>query len=427
MRLPGEEEERNSRLSMGYMVMGISLGLLLIVGVVFYANKETGGGKKGAGGKETAVMALEHEKVTQGQEGEVPEAAGELGDVPTGSAGSGDNAEDTASGQVESPVVASNGRKTMEDIEKLYRENRLTASDLDFWDMYPEGEEKRPVYSEKDGEKEAEEQARYEEAAREEAESDPSRDGKHTLVTNRDGTEEWVAIQPSLKQHSYDFTKLTKKSDKMAYYESGRKISYLGADISKENGEVDFVMLKEAGVDYVMLRLGARGYGSGELLLDEKFEDNLTKAAEAGLDIGVYFFSQAITASEAEEEAEFVIEKLGDHKITYPVVFRMEYASNDTSRIESLSVQQKTGIAKEFLDTIEDGGYKPMIYGTKEWLLKEIDLTKLTDCDVWLSQQEDMPDYPYQFQMWQYTFEGRISGITGNAAMNISFADYSVK
>ncbi len=68
-----------------------------------------------------------------------------------------------------------------------------------------------------------------------------------------------------------------------------------------------------------------------------------------------------------------------------------------------------------------------MIYGTKEWLLKEIDLTKLTDCDVWLSQQEDMPDYPYQFQMWQYTFEGRISGITGNAAMNISFADYSVK
>ncbi|MBR6771431.1 MAG: hypothetical protein IKM28_09430 [Lachnospiraceae bacterium] len=414
MRLPGEDEERGSRLSIGYMVMGLGLSLLLIVGVVFYSNQEQKTGGKDKEGKTSSVIALEHESSTQ----EV--AAGENTVNIEGE-------ENIASGQVESAVVASNGKKSLEDIEKLYQENKLTAADLDFWDMYPEKPEDNLIVSEQTEETTDEEEARYEEAAREEAESDPSRDGKHTLVTYADGTEEWVEINSSLKKHTYDFTKLTKKSDKLAYYEAGKKISYLGVDISKDNGDVDFGILKEAGVDFVILRLGVRGYGSGDLLLDEKFEKNLAAATEAGLAVGVSFFSQAITTTEAEEEAEFVIEKLGEAKIMYPIVYHMEYVSNDTSRIESLTQQQKTSIAKEFLDTVELEGYKAMVYGTKEWLLKEIDLTKLKDYDIWLSQQEDMPDYPYHFQIWQYTFDGNISGINGDASMLISFADYSVK
>ena len=213
----------------------------------------------------------------------------------------------------------------------------------------------------------------------------------------------------------------------MVYYEDGRQSSYVGVDLSKYNNEVDFQKLKAAGVDFVMLRLGSRGYGSGQIMLDEKFVEYITKATEAGLQIGVYFYSQAITEAEAVEEANFVIQNLVNYKLTYPIAFDMEYVKNDSARIDALTREEKTKVAKAFLKTVKTAGYKPMIYGTKEWLIKEIDLTKLTDYDVWLSQQEEEPDYPYQFQMWQYSLEGSISGVTGDVDMNISFVDYSEK
>lgn len=325
------------------------------------------------------------------------------------------------------------------EVERLYKENKLTASDLDFWDMYPE----EPEYAadtetenqtkpeNRNGEEEKDKAARYDEAAQrlaeEEIANDPSKDGKHTLLTYADGTEEWVLINPYLEQNTYDYTKLQKKADKMSYYDNGRSVSYLGVDLSKYNGEVDFVALKEAGVEFVMLRLGSRGYGSGQIMLDENFEENMKKATDAGLEIGVYFFSQAITAEEAVEESNFIIQTLANYKITYPVAFDMEYVENDKARIEALSRDEKTAVAKAFLQNTKVAGYQPLIYGTKEWLIKQIDLTKLTEYDIWLSQQKDMPDYPYKFQMWQYSLEGEISGVNGDVGLNISFVDYSEK
>ena len=213
----------------------------------------------------------------------------------------------------------------------------------------------------------------------------------------------------------------------MSYYDNGRDISYLGADLSKYNGDVDFRALKEAGADFVMLRIGSRGYGSGQIVPDEKFEENIKKAIDAGLEVGVYFFSQAITAEEAVEESNYIIQVLANYQITYPVAFDMEYVQNDKARIEVLSRDEKTAVAKAFLTNIKAAGYKPLLYGTKEWLIKHIDLTKLTDFDVWLSQQKDIPDYPYKFQMWQYTLSGGSGGIDGDVSWNISFVDYSEK
>lgn len=100
---------------------------------------------------------------------------------------------------------------------------------------------------------------------------------------------------------------------------------------------------------------------------------------------------------------------------------------NDTARTDTLSKAEKTDIAKAFLDTIANAGYKTMLYGNKEWLIREIDMSKLTAYDVWLSQAEDIPDYPYKFTMWQYSFEGTVDGISGNVNMNISFANYADK
>lgn len=291
--------------------------------------------------------------------------------------------------------------------------SKLTPDDLDFWDMYPP-ESPTPL-------------PETTETPRETVENDPSTDGKHTLLQYADGKEEWVLISPYLPKHEYDFTKLVCQSDLMKYYVEGKQVSFVGVDISKLQDYVDFVKVKKAGVDFVMLRVGARGYGSGQLILDDYFSDNLKRATDAGLEVGVYFFSQAITKDEAIEEANMVIENLGEYKLSYPVGFDMELIDNDSARIDSLSRSEKTEITKAFLDTISNAGYKTIIYGNKEWLIKQVDMSKLTAYDVWLSQHKDIPDYPYKFSMWQYSREGSIDGIAGYANMNISFIDYSEK
>ncbi|NBI91375.1 hypothetical protein D3Z45_12550 [Lachnospiraceae bacterium] len=435
MRLPGESEERNASLSMKYMLMGVSLSVLLILGVVVLSNKQEEARRQRLRQqeqeKETTVLALEHEDGSSSAGGGENPAAGE---------------EEAQQVTEPVPVVGFAGRKSMQEVERLYQENKLTASDLDFWDMYPEEEEfvadtgaegvtSTVTTGKTVGEAEKDKSARYdeeakavaEEEAKKEAEEDPSKDGKHTLLTFADGSEEWVLINPYLESNTYDYTKLQMRADKMAYYEDGRSVSYLGADLSKYNGDVDFRALKESGIEFVMLRLGARGYGSGQIMLDEKFDEYMNKASEAGLEIGVYFFSQAITAEEAVEESNFIIQTLTERNITYPVAFDMEYVQNDKARVEILSKEEKTAVARAFLENIKAAGYKPMIYGTKEWLIKEINLTKLTEYDIWLSQQKDIPDYPYKFQMWEYTTEGEIAGVDGDVDLNICFVDYAEK
>lgn len=297
------------------------------------------------------------------------------------------------------------------DTEELLTGSSLHPDDLDFWDMYPE-----PTAS-----------PTPEPTEEPKEEEDPSTDGKHTLVQYADGEEEWVLISPYLPKHDYDFTKLVCQSDLMKYYENGKQTSYVGVDISEYQDYVDFVKVKKAGVNFVMLRVGARGYGTGQLILDEYFSDNIKRATDAGLDVGVYFYSQAVSKEEAIEEANMVISNLGEYQITYPVAFDMEKVENDTARTESLTRAEKTDIAKAFLETITASGRNAMIYGNKEWLIKEVDMSKLTDYDVWLSQGLDIPDYPYKFSMWQYDFEGSVDGIVGYVNMNISFVNFAEK
>ena len=210
-------------------------------------------------------------------------------------------------------------------------------------------------------------------ASSEAVQSDPATDGKHTLIQYSNGKEEWVLISPYLPKHDYDFTKLVCQSDLMKYYEDGKQVSCVG------------------------------------------------------LDVGVYFYSQAVTVDEAIEEANLVIENLGEYQITYPVAFDMELIENDTARTDTLSKTERTAITKAFLDTIAAAGYKTIIYGNKQWLIKEIDMSKLTAYDVWLAQEADIPDYPYKFTMWQYSKTGNIDGIAGYVDLNISFIDYSEK
>lgn len=317
-------------------------------------------------------------------------------------------------GGAENPITENKGSNTEPDRWAANAGDVQSPDDLDFWDMYPvdSKESQSEDNSKKDKDKDKD---------------DPATDGRHTKVINSDGEEEWVLINQYLTKNSYDHTKLVCQSDIMKYYEDGKLVSYAGVDISEEQDYVDFSKLKKSGISFVMLRVGARRYSTGQIITDDYFADNIKRATDAGLDVGVYFFSQAITEAEAEEEAKFVLESIKGYDLSYPIVYQMSYISNDTSRIDGLNVDEKTNIAEKFLETVKKAGYVPMVYGTKEWLIKRVDLSRLDEYDIWLSQPGDLPDYPYKFSIWQYATDGKIDGVSGDVNLNISFIDYSEK
>lgn len=154
---------------------------------------------------------------------------------------------------------------------------------------------------------------------------------------------------------------------------------------------------------------------------DEYCDQNLKGASEAGIDMGVYFYSQAVTVEEAEEEAAFVLDSIKDYDIKYPVVFDMEETGTDNARTAQLSAEQKTDITIAFCEKVKAAGYTPMIYGNIEWMMDHVELERLTQYPKWFAQYFNKPFFPYEFQMWQYTNEGSVPGIEGGVDLNLCF------
>lgn len=251
------------------------------------------------------------------------------------------------------------------------------------------------------------------------------KDDGRIQVTHSDGTKEWVDLSDDIERNDYDYSNLKYQNPVMNYYEEGKLVSKCGADISANQGDVDFAKLKKAGCDFVMIKIGARGYSSGNIVFDQNYKDNLKAAKKAGLDIGVYFCSQAVNKSEAREEADELLDAIADYDVAYPIAFVMENIDGDMARIEALDMDARTTVARAFLDRVEDSGYTAMLYGDKEWLLTMVDMERLSDYDVWYAQDSKKPDYPYEFGMWQYNSGVSINGVSGKVAMSMSFTDYS--
>lgn len=311
------------------------------------------------------------------------------------------------------PVMLAEESREESSLE-LTSSDKRTADDLDIWNMYPEETEEETTETESESE---------EETTTEESKDD----GNHIQIVYSDGTEEWVRINPYMEKNTYDFTNLVSNDGKMKYYADGKKISYLGVDISRYQKDVNFEALKSDGIEFVMLRVGARGYKTGEIQIDEYFHENIKKATEAGLDIGVYFFSQAVTQEEAIEEAQLVLDNIKEYEILYPIAYDMEFIENDTTRVETLTRDERTTVAAAFLNHINNAGYTPMLYGDTEWLVKRIDVAKFNASCIWLAEEADIPKYPYRYEMWQYTTQGQVRGINGFVDLNISFVDYSAR
>ena len=197
--------------------------------------------------------------------------------------------------------------------------------------------------------------------------------------------------------------------------------SVAGIDVSSWQYDIDWQAVADAGAEFAIIRIGYRGSETGRLNADKYAQRNLEGAAAAGLDIGVYFFSQALTREEAEEEAYYVLDVIKGHNITMPVVFDWEKVHNENSRSLEMDRRTLTDCVKTFLETIEMAGYNAMVYFNPHQSRNLYYLSELKEYDFWLASYTDRMDFPYKVDMWQYTEQGQIPGIDTFCDFNVYF------
>ena len=195
-----------------------------------------------------------------------------------------------------------------------------------------------------------------------------------------------------------------------------------GVDVSEHQLDIDWKQVAASGVDYAYIRVGWRGYTEGGLFEDAYFERNIQGALDAGLHVGVYMFSQAVTVQEAIEEADFVLERIGKYNVTLPVVFDWEKIEAAEARSHGLTVELRTDCARAFCETVKSAGYVPCVYFNRNLGYYGYDLTRLTDYEFWFSLPESgFPNFYYACDMWQYSFTETVPGIAEPTDMNLWF------
>lgn len=243
-------------------------------------------------------------------------------------------------------------------------------------------------------------------------------------IVYKDTSVHYAPIDESLPMNSYDWQYLSWGEDgRPSYTPDGERHATLGVDVSYHQGEIDWEAVAADGIQFAMIRCGYRGYGNGDLVTDSCYQGNMQRALDNGLDVGVYFFSQAITEEEAVEEAEYVLSLLEGYTVEMPVVFDMEILQDD-ARANNLTSAERAQISKAFCDTIRAAGYTPMIYGNTAYYMSKVDFASLAgEYGIWLAQYYDEPFFPYQFNMWQYTNNGTVDGIAGTVDINLYFGE----
>lgn len=198
-----------------------------------------------------------------------------------------------------------------------------------------------------------------------------------------------------------------------------------GVDVSEHQHDVDWARVKAAGIDYAVIRLGRRGYSEGGLFEDDFFKQNMDGALDAGLQVGVYFFSQAVTVAEALEEADLTLRLLEPYRgrVTMPVVFDWEKIyDDDSARTAGLDVGTLTDCAVAYCERVKAAGYQPGVYFNRHTGYYGFDLTRIQDYHLWFALPEArFPNFYYATDMWQYSFEENVPGIDTPTDVNLFF------
>jgi len=178
--------------------------------------------------------------------------------------------------------------------------------------------------------------------------------------------------------------------------------------------------VKNAGVQFAIIRAGYRGSVTGSLVEDPMFVTNMKGAQAAGIPVGVYFFTQAVDEKEAVEEASAVIELIRDYRLNYPVFIDTEGAGGN-GRADNLDAETRTLVCEAFCRTIENAGYTAGVYASRNWYNNNLQTARLENYHIWLAEYRSVPLYQGYYKTWQYTSKGKVDGIEGRVDMNITY------
>lgn len=230
------------------------------------------------------------------------------------------------------------------------------------------------------------------------------------------GSYEGLGNQETYALNTYSASNFSWKNG-LKQYDDDDYSSRNGIDVSAYQGSIDWAKVKKAGISFAMIRAGYRGSSNGKIVEDSRFSENLEGALNAGLDVGVYFYSTAINTDEAVEEAKWTLSKVKHKGITLPVAYDME--EDKSSRAYSLTTHQKTKVTDAFCSIVEQNGFKPLIYGNPTWINESLDLAYLSDYSLWVAHYTSSTTFHYQYVMWQYSQSGRLPGISTKVDMDI--------
>lgn len=240
----------------------------------------------------------------------------------------------------------------------------------------------------------------------------------------------WVPVIGSVPKNEYLAENFVADEETGYMQYLGSEEYMAGIDVSVYQGDIDWRAVKDAGFEFVIMRCGNRGYVTGLMVEDANFKKNIRGALDAGLQVGVYFFSQALTTEEALDEANFIIDLLDGYDITFPVAYDWEVVidpDGDTARTAYIDPDQLTNNFLVFAQRLELEGYTPVVYSNKKTAIWKYDLARLNGYDIWYAEYNDTPSLPYKWEIWQYSSKGSVPGIKGNVDLNICFKDYGAE
>lgn len=252
------------------------------------------------------------------------------------------------------------------------------------------------------------------------SDAEPTPDPHEGMIyVNTGAGEEWVDEAEGVPVSQLTADDFETGEDGIPVYTGDLYETRLGIDVSFYQGDIDWQAVADSGVKFAMIRCGYRGSSEGELFVDEKFEQNMQGAIDAGLDVGVYFFSQSTGAIEGAEEALFVLDLIKDYKITMPVAF--DWEPLEESRAEDILDEELTASAIVFCEMVKDAGYTPCVYFYRYIAYHDYDLSRLADYMFWIGAPGSTLDFYYEADIWQFSFTSRIDGIDADVDMNLQF------
>lgn len=239
----------------------------------------------------------------------------------------------------------------------------------------------------------------------------------------------WQTLEGKTYYYNADHQKVTgwQIIQGISYFfnSDGVRSDCIGIDISRWNGTIDWAAVKNSGINFVIIRAGYRGYGTGKLIEDPYARQNLAGATAAGLKVGIYIFSQAVNLEEAVEEASMALEVARGYSLTYPIFIDSEYSNPaKDGRADALSTAQRTAICDAFCKTVANSGYRTGVYASKSWYMYQLNVSALSAYHIWLAHYTTSTDYAGRYDMWQYSSTGAVNGISGYVDMNLSYLNY---